>query len=306
MAETAVDRAANEFDQGDLVMWDYTDQAKEHFLNPRNVGEVEDADGIGDVGSVSCGDALRLTFKLDADGRIADAKFKTFGCASAIASSSALTEMIKRLTIEEAEKISNQDIVKFLGGLPQEKMHCSVMGKEALDAAIAYYRGEKVKEGDDDEHGRLICSCFGVTEGLIEKVVRENNLKTVDEVTYYCKAGGGCETCHENIEEILEKFKDEADRTAPAAVKKAPEKRKLTMIEKLSKIQETINTEIKPSLAKDGGDVELIDLDGDKVIVALRGACSSCPSAGFTLRYAVEQKLKEFVSDDLFVEEVKA
>ena len=287
-------------------MWDYTDQAKEHFLNPRNVGEIEDADGIGDVGSVACGDALRLTFKLGADGRIADAKFKTFGCASAIASSSALTEMIKGLSLEEAEKISNQDIVKYLGGLPQEKMHCSVMGKEALDAAIACYRGEKVDESHDDDHGRLICSCFGVTEGLIEKVVRENNLKTVDEVTYYCKAGGGCETCHENIEEILEKFKDKTDRTEPAAAKKPPEKKKLTMIEKLSKIQETINTEIKPSLAKDGGDVELIDLDGDKVIVALRGACSSCPSAGFTLRYAVEQKLREFVSDELVVEEVKA
>jgi len=285
-------------------MWDYTDKAKEHFLNPRNVGEIENPDGLGDVGSVACGDALRLTFKVDAEKRVIDAKFKTFGCASAIASASALTEMIIGKTIAEVEQVTNSDIAEYLGGLPKEKMHCSVMGEEALRAALAYYRGEKV-EDQEEEHGPLVCSCFGVTEDLIRKVVRDNNLKSVHEVTYYSKAGGGCETCHERIEEILMEEQgssaEVSERDEPVVVSGA----KMTVIEKIARIQETINNEIKPSLHKDGGDIQLIDIDGNRVIVALRGSCTSCPSAGITLRYAVEQKLKEFVSDELEVVEMK-
>jgi NifU-like protein len=132
-------------------MWEYTDRVKDHFLNPRNVGEIENPDGVGEVGSMACGDALKLFFKLDADGKIADARFQTFGCASAIASSSALTEMLKGKTIDEAEKITNEDIAAYLGGLPKEKMHCSVLGRDALKKAVMNYRrrSDSVDDGSD-------------------------------------------------------------------------------------------------------------------------------------------------------------
>jgi NifU-like protein len=279
-------------------MWDYTEKVKDHFLNPRNVGEIEGPDGAGEVGSLACGDALRLTFKLDENKRIKDVRFKTFGCASAIASSSALTEIIKGMTLEEAEKVTNQDIANYLGGLPEEKMHCSVMGREALESAIANYRGQKVIKEDFE----IICKCFGVTDREIIKAIRENDLKTVEQVTYYTKAGGGCGQCHPKIEAIIEKVRKEMEKEAPPP---KPEKRKLTNIQKIKLIEETLGREIIPALKADGGDLDLIDIEGNKVLVALRGKCSFCPSSEFTLKQYVETKLKEFVSDDIEVEEVR-
>ena len=199
-------------------MWEYTDKVKEYFLQPKNIGEIENPDAVGDVGSIVCGDALRLTLKIDKDtNKIVDAKFQTFGCASAIASSSALTELIKGKTLDEALQISNQDIAEFLGGLPKEKMHCSVMGREALEAAIANYRGlPKVIE----EEGKLVCKCFDVTEEKIRKVAIENHLTTVDEVTDYTKAGGGCGECREEIEAILRDIWSLKAPEKPASTKK--------------------------------------------------------------------------------------
>jgi NifU-like protein len=278
-------------------MWDYTEKVKDHFLHPRNVGEIENASGRGEVGSLACGDALTLTFKLDAGGKIADAKFKTFGCASAIASSSALTEMIKGLSLEEAEKITNEDIAEFLGGLPKEKMHCSVMGREALEAAIANYRGIPLPMAQ----GEIVCECFGVTDLEIRRAIQESNLKTVEEVTNFTKAGGGCGNCHDRIEELILEVRKESRDMARA--EGGP--KRLTNIQKIKMIEDVLEREIRPALRKDGGDIELIDVDGDFVMVSLRGACVSCVASQTTLKEYVEKKLREQVLDTLIVEEVK-
>jgi NifU-like protein len=275
-------------------MWEYTDKVKEHFLNPRNVGKIEDPDGVGEVGSLACGDALKLTFKLDDQERIQDAKFQTFGCASAIASSSALTEMIKGKTLEEAARITNQDIADYLGGLPKEKMHCSVMGRDALEKAIAHYRGQP----EVPVEGEVVCECFGITDQEIERAVRENGLRTVEDVTGYTKAGGGCESCHEKIEDIISQVHGEVKTPDKASPKR------LTNIEKIRQIEEALDREIKPSLKKDGGDIELVDVDGDTVLVKLKGTCASCSAAEVTLKHYVETKLRDLVTADLTVEEV--
>jgi NifU-like protein len=282
-------------------MWEYTDKLKDHFFNPRNVGEIENPDGTGEVGSLACGDALRLTFRLDRNGRIADAKFKTFGCASAIATSSVLTEMIKGMTIEQAAKVTNKDIADYLGGLPEQKMHCSVMGREALEAAIENYRtgGKKRHE----LKGKVVCTCFGVTENEIERVIRESNLFSVEEVTNYCKAGGGCGGCRGQIEKIIERVQGSKAKDAVIAAPRKPAK--LTNIQKIQLIQQTINEQIRPALRADGGNIELIDVEGNKVIVAFRGMCAQCRMAEFTMKDVVQTRLREFVSEDLFVEEDK-
>ncbi len=162
---------------------------------------MENPSAIGEVGSVTCGDALRLFLKISDQGIIEDATFQTFGCASAIASSSALTEMIKGKTLEQAAKITNKDIADELGGLPPAKMHCSVMGREALQAALKnYYAGQGIEVDFETEQ---ICNCFEVSEETIRTAIRENDLKTVEDVTNYTKAGGGCGECVQKIEKLL-------------------------------------------------------------------------------------------------------
>jgi NifU-like protein len=276
-------------------MWEYSDKVKDHFLNPRNVGEVKDPDGIGEVGSMACGDALKLTFRLDDEKRIAEAKFQTFGCASAIASSSALTEMLIGKTLEEAEQITNDDIADYLGGLPKEKMHCSVMGQDALEKAIVCYRGEPPKEVE----GEVICECFGVTDVQIRRAVTDNHLQSIEDVTDYVKAGGGCGNCHDHIQEIIDGV---LGNERLVQIKAKP--KRLTNIQKIKLIDATLEREVKPALKQDGGDIELIDVDGDIVFVKLRGACASCTKSQVTLKGYVEAKLKELVAPELVVEEV--
>ncbi|MCQ4326287.1 Fe-S cluster assembly protein NifU [Stutzerimonas stutzeri] len=290
-------------------MWDYSEKVKEHFYNPKNAGAVAEANAVGDVGSLSCGDALRLSLKVDPDTDvILDAGFQTFGCGSAIASSSALTEMIKGLTVDEALKISNQDIADFLDGLPPEKMHCSVMGREALQAAVANYRGETLE--DDHEEGALVCKCFAIDEVMVRETIRANRLSSVEDVTNYTKAGGGCSSCHEGIERLLvEELAARGEIFVPAgtgakAAKKAkaplvtletpqaaPAAPRMTTLQRIRRVERVLES-IRPTLQRDHGDVELLDVEGKNIYVKLTGACTGCQMASMTLS-GIQQRLIE-------------
>lgn len=280
-------------------MWDYSEKVKDHFFNPKNAGAVANANAIGEVGSISCGDALRLTLKVNENTEvIEDAGFQTFGCGSAIASSSVLTEIIKGMTLDEALKVTNQDIAAELDGLPPEKMHCSVMGREALQAAVANYRGEEWK--DDHEEGALVCKCFAIDAVMIEEMIWANKLRTVEDVTNYTKAGGGCAACHEDIEAILEKVLKERGETfdpnaAPVEKPEVAAKKPLTNLQRIKKIEEVL-TSLRPQLMADGGDVELVEVAGNIAYVNMTGACSGCQMAAMTIA-GIQQRLMEALGE---------
>lgn len=313
-------------------MWDYSEKVLELFYNPVNQGaiapteEPDTAVVFGEVGSIACGDALRLHLKIQpSTDMILDARFQTFGCTSAIASSSALTELVKGKTLDAALQVTNHEIADYLGGLPEAKMHCSVMGQEALEAAINNYRGIATEVHADDD-GVLVCSCFGITAPRIRRVILENGLTTVEQVTNYVKAGGGCGTCLANIEDILLEVQAEQEftpvnvaasiaindatttpppataATATATATYPPASATtLTTVQKILFIQQVLEQEIRPVLIADGGDVELHDVEGDRVLVRLKGACSSCSSSTETLKLAIEAQLKERVLPTLEV-----
>jgi len=313
-------------------MWDYSKKVLDLFYNPVNQGTFEGSEKLdgetdvafvqGEVGSIACGDALRLHLKIQpSSDRILDARFQTFGCTSAIASSSALTEIIKGKTLDEALGITNHDIADYLGGLPEAKMHCSVMGQEALEAAIGNYRGVVVEHHEEDE-GTLLCKCFGITEAKVRRIIRENNLTTTEQVTNYVKAGGGCSSCLAGIEDLIAEVQQESDRSQTLVPKNTIQPHftqahstqahftpanpgtVLTMVQKITRIQQVIEREIRPQLLADGGDVQLHDVEGDRVLVKLQGACTSCSSSADTLKYAIEAQLQHHVLPSLRVEAI--
>ena len=291
-------------------MWDYSQKVQDLFLNPHNAGPLEDANAIGEVGSIACGDALKLYLKISPAGVIEKAGFETFGCASAIASSSVLTDMVIGMHVDEALKITNADIAKALDGLPREKMHCSVMGQEALEAAIRQWKGEPAMPKTQEE-GRLVCKCFNVTDATIIRAIRENGLKTVEYVTAFTKAGGGCGDCRDEIAEILEAELRGQGAPAPEPAGPAEPAKSaacgtggLTNLQRMQKVMEVMAL-IRPQLQADGGDIELVDIAGKTVSVRLTGHCQGCPASQATLQQVVEQILRQQVEPDLVVEEVK-
>ena len=283
-------------------MWNYSKKVQDYFVHPHNAGPLADANAIGEVGSIACGDALKLYLKINDQGVIEKASFETFGCASAIASSSVLTDMVIGMKVDDALKITNADIAKALDGLPREKMHCSVMGQEALEAAIRQWKGEPAMPRTQEE-GKLVCKCFNVTDQTIIRAIRENHLKTVDDVTAFTKAGGGCGECRDEIAEILEAELKREGETFELPVKKPAEEKPagLSNLQRMQKVMEVINM-IRPQLQADGGDIELVDINGKVVSVRLQGSCHGCAASQVTLHQVIEQILRQQVEPDIVIE----
>ncbi len=274
-------------------MWDYSDKVIDHYRNPRNVGKIDNADAVGLAGSLACGDQLKIYLKIE-NNIVTDAKFQTFGCGSAVASSSILTEMIIGKTVDEVKKITNQDIADQLDGLPPEKMHCSVMGYEALEDALKNW--DNYTDLDDirnETPDKIVCTCFGVTENQIWDAIKTNGFKTVDEITEYTQAGGACGRCKSLIQDIIDTY-----------YKKETEENTLSPAQKILKINNIIENQISLELRKDGGDITLVDIDGNKVMVKLRGKCSGCKNSHLTLKAFVERTLKDAVDKNIEVVEV--
>jgi nitrogen fixation NifU-like protein len=191
-------------------MWAYTETVKEHFMHPKNILEDEDPnafDGQGMVGNIKCGDQMLMVIKVDKNKEtITECKWKTYGCASAIASTSILSEMVKGMTLDKAYHISPKDIMKQLGSLPEHKVHCSVLGDKALRAAIDDYYKKSGQEGRiKKEKARIICQCMSVTDHDIEEAVLEG-ARTYYELQEHTKLGTVCGNCKEEAEKLLAEY----------------------------------------------------------------------------------------------------
>ena len=194
------------------VNWVYTDKVLEHFMHPKNILADEEAfkaDGRGVTGNIKCGDQMIVAIKVDRDrGVITDCQWKTFGCASAIASTSVMSEMVKGMKLEDAFRLSPKDINKELGGLPEHKIHCSVLGDKALRAAINdYYERSGRHDKVEKEEARVVCNCMNITDHEIEDAVLEG-ARTYYELQEKTKVGTVCGECKDEVERLLEFYKN--------------------------------------------------------------------------------------------------
>jgi len=316
------------------MAWEYSEKTKQLFMDAvhgkpgTHMGEIESPDGFGEHGSLACGDALRFTFRVKKHATdptkdvIVEAKYLTFGCTSAIAASEALCCMIEQgsFTPIEALKVQNEDIVKFLEGLPDQKIHCSVMGAEALEAAVfnwAHKRGVDPKSlgvdvrGDEQEEGRIVCECFSLSEPYLRRKIKELNLHTIPQITNAIKAGGGCMSCHHapgGLQDLIDETwgKDGAS-TSGRPSKTAEDAGKgdtLSPYQLGKKVEAAVAEYIRPMLAMDGGDIEVIDIKDSLVYCRLAGACAGCAGAAQTLKMMVEKKLKDVVDERITVIQV--
>ncbi len=305
------------------MTWNYTKKTTELFMaavqgkSGTHLGEIQNPDGLGEHGSIACGDALRFTFRVDRHptdplkDRIVEARYLTFGCTSAIASSEALCALVEEgnYTPVEALKITNQDIVKYLGGLPKEKIHCSVMGAEALEAAVfnwAQKRGVDLGAlgiditREEQEEGRVVCTCFGLTEPYLRRKIRELGLRTIEEITGAVKAGGACMSCHHapgGLQDLLDDIWGRQGtplRKLPVVPIQGgvPPNQGLSPYQRAKRIERVMEEQIVPRVRELGGEAEIVDIKETLVYCRFPGIE---PDQAGTTRMLAEQALKDAV-----------
>ena len=315
------------------MAWEYSEKTRRIFMDAvhgkpgTHMGEIENPDGFGEHGSIVCGDALRFSFRVSRHPTdplqdvITEARYLTFGCTSAIAASEARCTIIEQgqFTPIHALKITNQDIVRFLEGLPAQKIHCSVMGAEALESAVynwAQKRGVDLDrlgvhlqtKGEDE--GRIVCKCFSLTEPYIRRKIKELNLRTIPDITNAIKAGGACASCHHapgGLQDLLDEawgrkpVSGGADSPQPPPPPAAVAPGGTSPFQLFKHIEQVVAQSIRPALQHDGGDIEVVDVKDNLVYCRLTGACAGCLGAQATLKMMVERTLKEEISEQLRV-----
>jgi len=317
--------AKNELIGGSL--WEqYSAKVSERMNNPRFLGEIteEQAEARGaklvvaDWGAEACGDAVRLYWLVDPEtDTILDARFKTFGCGTAIASSDVMAEMCIGRTVDEATRITNLEVERGLRdesdkpAIPPQKMHCSVMAYDVLRRAASLYKGVDMDALEEED---IVCECARVNLKTIKDVIRINDLETVEDITRYTKAGAFCKSCirpggHETrkyyLEDILRDTRAEMDRERLRGSDQAPDFASMTLIQKHRAVETLLDEEIRSMLAADGGSVEVLDMKQNgpttEVYVRYAGACATCPSAKTGTLEAISGKLKQRLSEDIEV-----
>ena len=319
---------------GGSIWEEYSQKVQDLMNHPKNMGEITEEQAkemgaklvVADFGAESCGDAVRLYWAVDEDTDIIkEAKFKSFGCGTAIASSDTMAELCKGKTVDEAVKITNIDVEHAMRdnpdtpAVPPQKMHCSVMAYDVIKEAAASYKGV---DAASFENQIIVCECARVSLGTIKEVIKLNDLKTVEEITNYTKAGAFCKSCikpggHEDrdyyLVDILKETREEMehDKLLSLADAKTSEAEEfafidLTMVQKLKKVEAVIDENIREMLMMDGGNLEIIDIrdtdDGfTDVYIRYLGACSGCASSSTGTLYAIEAVLKEKLSDNIRV-----
>jgi NifU-like protein len=313
--------------KNDLIggtLWEsYSHKVNDRMLNPRHLGEIteEEARSLGarlivaDWGAEVCGDAIRVYWAVDARGRILQARFKTFGCGTAIASSDMMSEMIIGKTVDEALKITNIDVEHSLrdeaqkAAIPPQKMPCSVMAYDVIRKAASIYKGVDMSSLEEED---IVCQCARVSLRTVKEVIRINNLTTVEDITRYTKAGAFCKSCikpggHEArkyyLVDILRDVRAGMERDVVRRQVETTSFREMGLFQKHKAVEKVLDEKVRPSLAKDGGNVEVVDMkevDGaTHVFIRYSGACKGCPSATIGTLDFVEGFLKSELDDSI-------